>query len=191
MWLQKELPNDKYLCYNCPCIAKYVVFIGEYLLPGDFSKTGYFFFKDISFIYSWETQGERQRHRQREKQAPCREPDAGLDLRTTGSYPELRADAQPPSHPGAPLVFFLLLCIIESFCNEIEIKVNKALPDVTLQSPPFMTQQHTLWGSFSRCRNQRALAPTSSQSTSATISAACHSGLYTSPWPIQPHTRQT
>ena len=35
------------------------------------------------FIYSWETQRKRQRHRQREeKQAPCREPDVGLDPRS-------------------------------------------------------------------------------------------------------------
>ena len=45
---------------------------------------------------------ERQRHRQREKQAPCREPDVGLDPRTPGSRPEPKADTQPPSHPGAP-----------------------------------------------------------------------------------------
>ena len=37
----------------------------------------------ILWIYSWETQKERQRHRQREKQAPCGEPDVGLDPRTT------------------------------------------------------------------------------------------------------------
>ena len=49
-----------------------------------------------------DTHCERQRHRQREKQAPCREPDAGLDPRTPGSGPELKADAQPLSHPGAP-----------------------------------------------------------------------------------------
>ena len=36
------------------------------------------FFK-ILFIYSWETQREGQRHRQREKQALCKEPNAGLD----------------------------------------------------------------------------------------------------------------
>ena len=29
-----------------------------------------------------DTKRERQRHRQREKQAPCREPDVGLDPRT-------------------------------------------------------------------------------------------------------------
>ena len=40
---------------------------------------------------------ERQRHRQREKQAPCKEPDAGLDSRTPGSRPEQKADAQPLS----------------------------------------------------------------------------------------------
>ena len=36
---------------------------------------------------------EGQRHRQREKQAPCREPDVGLDPRTPGSLPEPKADA--------------------------------------------------------------------------------------------------
>ena len=39
-----------------------------------------FLFK-ILFIHSWET----QRHRQREKQAPHREPDVGLDPGTPGS----------------------------------------------------------------------------------------------------------
>ena len=46
----------------------------------------------------------RQRHRQREKQTPCREPDAELNPRTPGSGPEPKADAQPLSHPGAPRV---------------------------------------------------------------------------------------
>ena len=39
---------------------------------------------------------------QREKQAPCGEPDAGLDPGTPGSHPELEADAPPWSHLGAP-----------------------------------------------------------------------------------------
>ena len=47
---------------------------------------------------------ERQRHRQREKQAPCRDPDVGLDPRTPGSCPELKADAQPLSYSGVPLL---------------------------------------------------------------------------------------
>ena len=41
-----------------------------------------------------DTERERgkQRHRQREKQAPCREPNMGLDPRTPGSCPGLKAD---------------------------------------------------------------------------------------------------
>ena len=38
-----------------------------------------------------ERERERQRHRQREKQAPCREPDVGLDPGTPGSHPGLKA----------------------------------------------------------------------------------------------------
>ena len=45
---------------------------------------------------------ERQSHRQREKQAPCREPDVGFDARTLGSCPEPKAETQPLSHPGVP-----------------------------------------------------------------------------------------
>ena len=41
-------------------------------------------------------------HRQKEKQAPRREPDMGLDPRTRGSHPEPQADAQPLSPTGAP-----------------------------------------------------------------------------------------
>ena len=37
----------------------------------------FFVFKD--FIYLFMTDRETQRHRQREKQAPCREPNMGLD----------------------------------------------------------------------------------------------------------------
>ena len=38
-----------------------------------------------------ERERERQRHRQREKQAPCREPDTGIDPRSPGSPPGLKA----------------------------------------------------------------------------------------------------
>ena len=47
-----------------------------------------------------DTEKERKRHRQREKQAPYREPDEGLNPRTPGSCPEPKADAKPLSHPG-------------------------------------------------------------------------------------------
>ena len=59
----------------------------------------YFF---LRFIYSWETKRSRDIHGQREKQAPCREPDAGLDPRTLGSRPKPKADCsttEPPRHP--------------------------------------------------------------------------------------------
>ena len=41
---------------------------------------------------------------QREKQAPHREPDVGLDPRIPGSRPEPKADAQSLSHPGIPVM---------------------------------------------------------------------------------------
>ena len=52
------------------------------------------------------TERKRQRHRQREKPDPCREPDVGLDPRTLGSQPELKEDAQPVSHPSVPVSYF-------------------------------------------------------------------------------------
>ena len=51
----------------------------------------YLFLKIYLFIH--------ERHRQRNKQAPCREPEAGLDPGTPGSYPEPKAGAKPLSHP--------------------------------------------------------------------------------------------
>ena len=39
---------------------------------------------------------------QREKQAPCREPNVGLDHRTPGSRPGPKIGAKPLSHPGIP-----------------------------------------------------------------------------------------
>ena len=47
-------------------------------------------FLKVLFIYSQETQRERQRHGQREKQAPCRESDVGLDPGSPGSGPGLK-----------------------------------------------------------------------------------------------------
>ena len=37
-----------------------------------------------------------------EKQAPCREPNMGLDPGTLGSHPESKTDTQLLSHPGIP-----------------------------------------------------------------------------------------
>ena len=51
---------------------------------------------------------DRKRQKQREKQGPCREPDARLNPSTLGPCPEPKANAQPLSHPGAPLCMFLM-----------------------------------------------------------------------------------
>ena len=51
---------------------------------------------------------DRGRDTVREKQAPRREPDAELDLRTLGSHPELKAEAQTLSPPGVPRRSMLL-----------------------------------------------------------------------------------
>ena len=47
-----------------------------------------------------DTHTQRQRHRQRGKQAPCGEPVVELDPRTLGSRPEPKAGPQPLSHQG-------------------------------------------------------------------------------------------
>ena len=56
-----------------------------------------------------DTEKERQTHRQREKQAPCREPDAGLDPGTLGSHPGLKAGTKLLSGFGDPGIPSLLL----------------------------------------------------------------------------------
>ena len=71
--------------------------------PGVTAGSPYFlFFKDFIYLFMRDTERERekQRHRQREKQAPCREPDLGLN-------PGPKAGAQPLSHPGIPALHFL------------------------------------------------------------------------------------
>ena len=52
---------------------------------------------------------ERQRHRQREKQAPCREPNVGLDPGSPGSHPRAKAGVKPLSHPGIPCIPVFLM----------------------------------------------------------------------------------
>ena len=51
---------------------------------------------------------ERERHRQREKQASCRKPDIGLNPRVLGYCLEPKADAQPLSHPSVPILYILV-----------------------------------------------------------------------------------
>ena len=61
---------------------------------------------------------KRERHRQREKQAPHREPDVGLDPRSPGSCPGLKADAKPLSHPGIPKMLQVLIHNIGKYYSD-------------------------------------------------------------------------
>ena len=86
-----------------------------------------YFLKKIIYLFIHERHRERegQRHRQREKQAPCREPDVGLDPWTPGSRPEPKAAAKPLSHPGVPnntiLIIFFASQIYQILPNALNI----------------------------------------------------------------------
>ena len=56
-----------------------------------------------------DTHRERQRHRQREKQTPCKEPDMGLDPWSPGSHPRPKAALNHWATRAAPLTAFATL----------------------------------------------------------------------------------
>ena len=85
-----------------------------------------FFLKIYSFMRDIETQKkEAEIQAEGETQAPCREPDAGLDPRTPESHPELKAGAKPLSHPSVSASFLetvLLrcdLCVLDATFNPV------------------------------------------------------------------------
>ena len=78
------------------------------------------FFKEIIYLFMRDTEieGERQGHRQKEKQPPCREPDVGLDPGSPGSgrgtpfrvsriRPWAEAGTKPLSHRSCSLILLL------------------------------------------------------------------------------------
>ena len=73
-----------------------------------------------------DTERERQGHRQRKKQDPCREPDVGLDPRSPGSRPEPKADAQPLNHPGVTVKTIYKYLLIGQL-KTIEIRTTYSL----------------------------------------------------------------
>ena len=61
----------------------------------------YYFFKKILFIH--ETHTERQRQAEGKAGSSHGKPDVGFDPRNLEWRPELKADAQPLTHPGVPI----------------------------------------------------------------------------------------
>ena len=59
------------------------------------------------YLFMRDTQ--RQRRRQREKQAPCQEPDVGLEPGAPRSRPEPKANTQPLSLPSLLKNIFIYL----------------------------------------------------------------------------------
>ena len=72
-----------------------------------------------------DTERDSQRHRQREKQVSCREPDAGLDSRTPGSCPEPKGDAQLLSHSGVLNFYALCLNTFDTLCLRMKPKASE------------------------------------------------------------------
>ena len=56
----------------------------------------------IFYLFMRDTERERHRPRQREKQAPCREPNVGLDCRTPGSQAEPKTGTPTTEPPRLP-----------------------------------------------------------------------------------------
>ena len=77
----------------------------------------YYFFKD--FIYL----SMRERERQREKQDPCREPDAGLNPGSPVSHLRPKAGPKPLSHPGIPKVYYLHYFLSSPLSSKIDVSV--------------------------------------------------------------------
>ena len=82
-WKDRDLSSAR-----CPCS------------PSDTPISFFFFLRFYLFIH------ERQRHRQREEQAPCREPDGGLNPRTSGSRPGPEAVLNRRATQAAPHTCF-------------------------------------------------------------------------------------
>ena len=130
-------------CQSCACRVVSLLPCDVFRVCSDFPILFLTYLFDLFFFflrfYLFMRDTERQRHRQRKKQAPCEKPDVGLDPRTPGSWPEPKADAQPLSHPGSPRVksFFSLHLIWDpiwlwpkgTFCVHVTQKdrINSAL----------------------------------------------------------------
>ena len=71
----------------------------------------------------------RQRHRERKRQVPCKDPGVGLNPRAPGSCPEAKADVQLLSHPGVPIMNILkrIVKVMREAKSYVEEKPHKAI----------------------------------------------------------------
>ena len=93
---------------------------------------------------------QRERERQREKQAPCREPNMELDPGTLGSRPELKTDAEPLTHPSAPADIYIYIC----FCTRALCRAMNQGNSQDSFHPPrdnFLSRDKILYASFMFC----------------------------------------
>ena len=133
---------------SCWSFSLYWAFylLGWKVTPGSLhtqseSRSLYDFFLRVYFFIH-----ERQRYRQREKQAPCGESNVGLHRSPdAGSRPELKAEAQ--LHPGVPvwcvfksvylqpnLVPILLLIQALMLARLLRIRIEKKKANIVILS---------------------------------------------------------
>ena len=71
---------------------------------------------------------ERQRPRQREKQAPCRDPDVGLDPGTPGSLPEPKADRRSTAEPfRSPNLLYVFNGFLQGLVENYRITIEEIM----------------------------------------------------------------
>ena len=108
---------------------------------GPFSFLSLFFFKDFIYVFMRDT--ERQRYRQRENEAPCREPDVGHDSPgprdhdlsqsrcSTTEAPRCLADSIPL------LVMGLFIFSISSYFSFAHLHISRDL-SISSRSPSLL-----------------------------------------------------
>ena len=97
----------------------------EHAIISSIPKPKQYIFKKI---YLFMRDRERQRHRQKERQAPCGEPNAGLDPRAPRC-----STAEPPRHPHQYFLDYPFLNQpLYKFCIPFAIKLKTCLVSLTL-----------------------------------------------------------
>ena len=92
---------DLILRYDIYDIRAWRYYICFYLIEVKINLPG-FFWRFYLFIHERHTERAETQAEGEAGSSRSRKPNVGLDPRTLGSRPELKAEAQPLSHPGVP-----------------------------------------------------------------------------------------